>query len=83
MLNPSYKLINDTSQQHIHANAGRDKEDVSTQRGAFRMVGLNAEMQWSVFNLPLRELREYDVFKPTPYFMKTHVPFFAQYAQVK
>lgn len=39
-------------------------------------------MQWTVFNFPLQELREYDSFKPTPYFMKTYVPFFSQYTQV-
>lgn len=61
--------------------AGKSKEDVVTQKGEFR-VGLNSDMQWTVFNFPLHELREYDVFKPTPYFMKTYVPFFSQYAQV-
>lgn len=59
---------------------GKFKEDVITQKNAFR-VGLNSEMQWSVFNFPLQELKEYDVFKPTPYFMKTYVPFFTQYSQ--
>jgi hypothetical protein len=39
-------------------------------------------MQYTVFNFPLKELREYDIFKPTPYFMKTYVPFSSQYAQV-
>jgi hypothetical protein len=39
-------------------------------------------MQWSVYNFPLGEVRDYDVFRPTPYFMKTYVPFFTQYAQV-
>ena len=29
-----------------------------------------------------QELREYEIFKPTPYFMKTYVPFFSMYAQV-
>jgi hypothetical protein len=61
--------------------AGKSKEDVVTQKSQFR-VGLNSDMQWTVFNFPLKELREYDVFKPTPYFMKTYVPFFSQYAQV-
>ena len=61
--------------------AGKLKEDVETQKGSFR-VGLNSDMQWVVYNFPLKELGEYDVFKPTPYFMKTYVPFFSQYAQV-
>lgn len=60
---------------------GKSKNDVSSQKSQFR-VGLNSDMQWSVFNFPLQELRNYDVFKPTPYFMKTYVPFFSQYAQV-
>lgn len=62
--------------------AGKSRDDVSTQKGSFR-VGLNSEMQWSVFNFPLQELKEYDTFKPTAYFMKTYVPFFSQYAQVR
>lgn len=61
--------------------AGKSKEDVETQKSTFR-VGLNSDMQWIVYNFPLKELGEYDVFKPTPYFMKTYVPFFSQYAQV-
>jgi hypothetical protein len=61
--------------------AGKSKTDVKAQKSAFR-VGLNSDMQWSVFNFPLKELRAYDTFKPTPYFMKTYVPFFSQYAQV-
>lgn len=60
---------------------GKSKEDVTSQKSAFK-VGLNSEMQWTVFNFPLQELGEYDSFKPTPYFMKTYVPFFSQYAQV-
>jgi hypothetical protein len=61
---------------------GKSKSDVNIQKTQFR-VGLNSDMQWSVFNFPLQELRNYDVFKPTPYFMKTYVPFFSQYAQVR
>merc|ERR1712146_815115 len=61
--------------------ASKSKEDVVTQKSTFR-VGLNSDMQWVVYNFPLKELGEYDVFKPTPYFMKTYVPFFSQYAQV-
>jgi hypothetical protein len=60
---------------------GKSREDVQRDKSAFR-VGLNSEMQWSVYNAPLQELREYDSFKPTSYFMKTYVPFFSQYAQV-
>jgi len=61
--------------------AGKSKEDVVVQKNTFR-VGLNSDMQWTVFNFPLQEVREYETFKPTPYFMKTYVPFFSQYAQV-
>jgi len=60
---------------------GKSKADVSTQKSQFR-VGLNSDMQWSVFSFPTQELGNFDVFKPTPYFMKTYVPFFSQYAQV-
>jgi hypothetical protein len=60
--------------------AGKSQEDVKALKGSFK-VALNSEMQWSVFNFPLQELREYDVFKPTSYFMRTYVPFFSQYAQ--
>ena len=64
------------------ASADKSKQDVSTQKSKFR-VGLNSDMQWRVFNFPLQEIRDYDTFKPTPYFMKTYVPFFSQYAQVR
>lgn len=60
---------------------GKSKSDVSIQKSQFR-VGLNSDMQWNVFNFPLQELKNYDTFKPTSYFMKTYVPFFSQYAQV-
>jgi hypothetical protein len=59
----------------------KSPSDVATQKSEFR-VGLNSDMQWSVFNFPLRELRDYDVFKPTAYFLKTYVPFFCQFSQV-
>eukprot|EP01031_Cornospumella_fuschlensis_P028602 gene28602-34529_t len=59
--------------------AGVTKDDVMTQRQSFRATG---EMQLSVFNFPLQEVKDYDVFRPSPYFMKTNVPFFTQYAQV-
>jgi hypothetical protein len=61
--------------------AGKTREDVTSQRAQFR-VGLNSDMEWLVYNFPLKESRTYDTFKPTPYFMKTYVPFFSQYAQV-
>lgn len=71
----------DSTKVLLLSAAGKSKDDVSSQKSAFR-VGLNSEMQWHVFNFPLQELREYDSFRPTPYFMKTYVPFFSQYAQV-
>lgn len=61
--------------------AGKSRDDVKSQKSTFR-VGLNSDMQWSVYNFPLGEMRDYDTFKPTPYFMKTYVPFFSQYGQV-
>ena len=57
------------------------QSNVEIEKSGFK-VPLNADMQWHVFNFPLKELREYETFKPTPYFMKTNVPFFSQYAQV-
>lgn len=44
--------------------------------------GFGADMQWLVYNFPLGEVKDFDTFKPTPYFMKTYVAFFSQYAQV-
>ena len=61
--------------------AGKTKEDITSQKAQFR-VGLNSDLEWLVYNFPLKESRTYDTFKPTPYFMKTYVPFFSQYAQV-
>jgi len=52
--------------------AGKSREDVVNQKAEFR-VGLNSDMQWAVYNFPLQELREYDTFKPTPYFMKVRM----------
>ena len=60
---------------------GKSIQDVITQKTRFR-VALNSDVQYSVFNFPLQELREYNTFKPTPYFMKTYVSFASQYAQV-
>ena len=61
---------------------GKSIQDVITQKTRFR-VALNSDVQYSVFNFPLQELREYNTFKPTPYFMKTYVSFASQYAQVR
>ena len=61
--------------------AGKVIDDVISQKNKFR-VALNSDMQYTVFNFPLQELREYESFKPTPYFMKTYVSFSSQYAQV-
>ena len=61
---------------------GKNIQDVITQKTRFR-VALNSDVQYSVFNFPLQELREYNTFKPTPYFMKTYVSFASQYAQVR
>lgn len=61
----------------------KSREEVSTMKAAFRVAGgLDADLQWSVYNFPLKEFKEYDTFRPTPYFMKTYVAFFSQYAQV-
>eukprot|EP01041_Mallomonas_annulata_P004065 gene4065-8081_t len=61
--------------------AGLTKDDLVSKRVTGK-VALNADMQWMVYNFPLQESKEYDTFKSTPYFMKTYVPFFSQYAQV-
>lgn len=61
--------------------AQKFRSEVESLGSAFR-VGLNAEMEWAVYNFPLGEFRTYEAFKPTPYFMKTYVPFFSQYGQV-
>ena len=37
--------------------AGKFKEDVQTQKSQLR-VGLNSDMQWVVYNFPLKELGE-------------------------
>lgn len=60
---------------------GKTKQDIESQRSDFK-VGLDSDMTFFVYNFPLQEVREYDTFQPTPYFMKTYVPFFSQYAQV-
>jgi hypothetical protein len=60
--------------------AGKTRDDVMSQKSQFR-VGLNSDMEWVVYNFPLQEWKSYDTFKPTPYFIKTYVPFFSQYAQ--
>lgn len=57
------------------------KSDITNLKNNLR-VGLNSVMQWNVYNFVLNESKDYEVFKPTPYFMKTYVPFFSQYAQV-
>lgn len=61
--------------------AERSKADITTQKGDFK-VAANSPMQWSVFNFPYEEMRTFDTFKPTVYFMKTNIPFFDQYSQV-
>lgn len=68
-LTVAFWLSPDSTKVLLLTAAGRTVEDVSVQKGQTR-VALNSDMQWSVFNFPLRELREYEAFKPTPYFMK-------------
>jgi hypothetical protein len=43
---------------------GKSKNDILLQKSQFR-VGLDSDMQWSVWNFPLKEIKDYDVFKPT------------------
>ena len=45
-------------------------------------IGLSTQMKWFVYDFTLRTVREYNSFRPSPYFMKAYVPFFTQYAQV-
>jgi hypothetical protein len=77
----SFWFSPDSTRLLLLTAAGKDKTAVETEKSSFK-VPLNSDMQWAVFNFPLQELREYETFKPTPYFMKTNVPFFSQYAQV-
>ena len=59
----------------------KTKDEVIFQKNSIRSL-IESEMQYTVFNFPLQELREYDAFKPTPYFVVTYMPYFSQYAQV-
>ena len=61
--------------------AVKTKDEVIFQKNSIRSL-IESEMQYTVFNFPLQELREYDAFKPTPYFVVTYMPYFSQYAQV-
>jgi hypothetical protein len=61
--------------------ASKSKADVIFQRNSIKSL-TESEVQYTVFNFPLQELKEYDNFKPTPYFAVTYVPYFSQYAQV-
>jgi len=65
----AFWLSPDSTKVLLLTAANKMTEDVSTQKGQMRVM-LNSDMQWSVFNFPLMELREYEAFKPTPYFMK-------------
>jgi len=64
------------------------KEEIAMMKGNFKSGtggaagGFGADMQWLVYNFPLDEVKKYDTFKPTPYFMKTYAAFFSQYAQM-
>jgi hypothetical protein len=60
--------------------AGRTKDEILFQRNSFRSL-CESELQYTVFNFPLQEIREYDIFKPTPYFANSYIPFFSQYFQ--
>ena len=62
--------------------AVKTKDEVIFQKNSIRSL-IESEMQYTVFNFPLQELREYEVFKPTPYFVVTYMPYFSQYAQVR
>ena len=77
----SFWFSPDSTRLLLLTAAGKDRSNVENEKSGFK-VPLNADMQWNMFNFPLKELREYETFKPTPYFMKTNVPFFSQYAQV-
>jgi len=70
--------------------SSKSKDEVAMMKSNFKSSassaggagGFGADMQWLVYNFPLGEVKDYDTFKPTPYFMKTYVAFFSQYAQV-
>ena len=77
----SFWFSPDSSKVLLLSPAGKVKDDVASQKSAMK-IALNSDMAWTVFNFPSQEVREYEQFKPTPYFMKSYVPFFSQYAQV-
>ena len=71
----------DSSKVLLLSPAGKSKEDVASQKSGLK-IALTSEMTWTVFSFLSQEVVEYEQFKPTPYFMKSYVPFFSQYAQV-
>ena len=71
----------DSTKILLLTTASKSKDEVIFQRNSMRSL-IESDMQYTVFNFPLQELREYDTFKPTPYFVVTYVPYFSQYAQV-
>jgi hypothetical protein len=62
----------DSTKVLLLTSATKMAADVAAQKGQAR-VALNSDMQWSVYNFPLSEVREYEAFKPTPYFMKVRL----------
>lgn len=71
----------DSSKLLCLTSANRRLSDLMREKKGFS-VGLNAPMTWFVYCFTSKQWREYDTFQPTPYFMKTYVPFFSMYAQV-
>jgi len=60
--------------------SGSSIDDMRAAKSRFQ-VSMNSDLTWIVYNFPLNEWKEYDTFKTTPYFYKTYLPFFSQYAQ--
>jgi hypothetical protein len=46
------------------------------------LLTADTQLTAAVFNIPLKQYREYVTFRPTSYFRKTYLTFFTQFAQV-
>ena len=71
-LTVAFWLSPDSTKVLLLTAASKTVDEAVTQRGQARLP-INSDMQWSVYNFPLDEVREYEAFKPTPYFMKVRL----------
>jgi hypothetical protein len=58
----------------------RASSDTPMSEGAGIGTG-TSKHRWCVYNFLTKEMRQFDVFCSTAYFMQTYVPFFAQYSR--